>query len=236
RTVALVAFEGVAEAVAAVAAWRSALDSLEAAELVLAGGVELVCQAFDLRPPFARPWPAYVVAEVADHRDPTDDLSAVVAASAGVGDVAVATDAAHRASLWRYREDHTLAINTLGPPHKFDVSVPLGAVADIADSVAGAIASARPAARTWIFGHVGDGNLHVNVSGLPPDDQGIDEVVLRHIAEAGGSISAEHGIGTAKRRWLHLTRSADELAAQRAVKAALDPYGILNPHVLLPPP
>ena len=59
--------------------------------------------------------------------------------------------------------------------------------------------------------------------------------MLEAVAELGGSISAEHGIGTAKTRWLHLTRSPGEITAMRAIKAALDPAGILNPHVLLPP-
>jgi len=64
----------------------------------------------------------------------------------------------------------------------------------------------------------------------------VDEVVLAQVAELGGSISAEHGIGTAKTRWIHLTRSRDELAAMAAIKRALDPDGILNPNAVLPPP
>jgi FAD/FMN-containing dehydrogenase len=90
-------------------------------------------------------------------------------------------------------------------------------------------------ARTWLFGHVGDGNVHVNITGVAPDDERVDDAVLEHVAELGGSISAEHGIGTAKRRWLHLTRSADEIAGMHAVKRALDPDGVLNPGVLFPP-
>jgi FAD/FMN-containing dehydrogenase len=97
------------------------------------------------------------------------------------------------------------------------------------------VAELAPEARTWIFGHVGDGNLHVNVTGLAPDDERVDEQVLGWVAELGGSISAEHGVGTAKRRWLRLTRSTDEIAAMRAIKSALDPAGILNPNALLPP-
>jgi FAD/FMN-containing dehydrogenase len=81
---------------------------------------------------------------------------------------------------------------------------------------------------------VGDGNVHVNVTGLAPDDERVDDAVLVLAAELGGSISAEHGIGRAKRRWLHLNRTPDELAAFRALKSALDPDGVLNPGVLLP--
>ena len=88
--------------------------------------------------------------------------------------------------------------------------------------------------RTWLFGHVGDGNIHVNVTGLPPDDDRVDDAVLGLVAEFGGSISAEHGIGTAKRRWLHLSRTPAEVEAFRSLKRALDPDGVLNPNVLLP--
>jgi FAD/FMN-containing dehydrogenase len=91
-----------------------------------------------------------------------------------------------------------------------------------------------PGARPTLFGHAGDGNLHVNILGLEPDDERADDAVLRHVAELGGSISAEHGIGIAKLPWLELTRSAADIAAMRAIKRALDPRGTLNPGVLLP--
>ena len=83
--------------------------------------------------------------------------------------------------------------------------------------------------------HLGDGNLHVNVLGPDPDDESVDEQILRLVAEHGGTISAEHGVGVAKARWLGLVRSPEEIAAMRAIKAALDPAGLLNPGVILPP-
>ena len=79
---------------------------------------------------------------------------------------------------------------------------------------------------------MGDGNVHVNVVGPPADDEEVDDLVLGLVVERGGSISAEHGIGTLKARWLDRDRSAGEVAAMRAVKGALDPDGILNPGVL----
>lgn len=148
-------------------------------------------------------------------------------------DVAVASDRARRDDLWAYREEHTTAINTIGPPHKLDVTLPLGGLADFAAAVSGVVAGVAPDARCWLFGHVGDGNLHVNVTGVDPSDESVDDAVLRLVVASGGSISAEHGIGTAKRRWLSLQRSAEELAVFRSIKDALDPRGILNPHVLL---
>jgi FAD/FMN-containing dehydrogenase len=234
RVVALVGFVDVARAVDAVVRVRAAVDDLEAAELVLDSGVQLVCDAFALSPPFDRAWPAYVLLDAAGHDDPTDALAGALASLDGAGDVAVASDVARQAALWRYREEHSTAINTLGPPHKLDVTVPLSALAAFVEDAPARVAAVRGDARTWLFGHAGDGNIHVNVTGVAEDDDAVDEAVLTHVADLGGSISAEHGIGTAKKRWLHLTRSADEIATMRAVKAALDPDGVLNPNVLLP--
>ncbi len=125
----------------------------------------------------------------------------------------MATDTVRRSQLWRYREGHTEAINTLGAPHKLDVTLPAPALAAFIDHVADVVRNADPTATTWLFGHVGDGNVHVNVTGVEPDDLSVDDRVMHYVADLGGSISSEHGIGTAKRNWLHLNRSDVELAA-----------------------
>jgi FAD/FMN-containing dehydrogenase len=91
-----------------------------------------------------------------------------------------------------------------------------------------------PGARVVLFGHLGDGNVHVNVLGPEPDDHAADEAVLRLAAAYGGTVSAEHGVGVAKARWLELMRSPGELRAMAAIKHALDPDGLLNPGALLP--
>jgi FAD/FMN-containing dehydrogenase len=149
--------------------------------------------------------------------------------------VAVATDGPRRAGLWRHREAVTEAVSALGVPHKLDVALPPAALAPFVDAVRVRVAAVAPGSTVVVFGHAADGNLHVNVVGPPPDDEAVDDAVLGLVVERGGSISAEHGIGTAKRRWLVRNRSPQEVAAMRAVKAALDPVGILNPNVLLPP-
>jgi FAD/FMN-containing dehydrogenase len=235
RTVAVLAFAAIGDALVASAALRRALPTLEASELFLAPGLDLVCSVTGLRPPFPDPHPVYLLVESADSADPTMALAEATEWLAGLVDVVVATDPVRRAELWRYREAHTEAINTLGPPHKLDVTLPFGSLADFIGRVPGTVQAIAPAARTWLFGHAGDGNMHVNVSGLAPDDDRVDEGVFRLVAEFGGSISAEHGIGSAKRRWLHLSRSPDEISTFRALKRALDPDGVLNPNVLLPP-
>ena len=106
---------------------------------------------------------------------------------------------------------------------------------EFVEAVPAVIAALAPAGRIWMWGHVADGNIHVNVTGADPGDRRLDEAVLSLVAGLGGSISAEHGIGTAKRAWLSLNRSQAEIDAFRAVKRALDPDGVLNPNVLLPP-
>jgi FAD/FMN-containing dehydrogenase len=233
RVVALCGFADVDAAVAATVEVRRRVRALDAAELFLADGLALVREVTGKPAPFREEHPVLVLFEASGPTDPTDELAAALADRPGLGDVAVAADAARRAELWAYREDHTAAINTLGPPHKLDVTLPLGALAHFVEAVPGVVGAVAPAARCWMFGHVGDGNVHVNLTGLDPDDEAADDAVLDLVVRSGGSISAEHGIGTAKRRWLPRQRSPEELTVFRAIKAALDPHGILNPHVLL---
>jgi FAD/FMN-containing dehydrogenase len=154
--------------------------------------------------------------------------------AAGVRDAVVADESGELERLWRLREGHTEALNAAGIPHKMDVGVPLGELARFAEQVAPVVERVAPGSRTIVFGHLGDGNVHVNVLGPDPEDHAVDEAVLRLAADCGGTISAEHGVGVAKARWLSLTRSADELRAMHAIKRALDPEGILNPGAVLP--
>ena len=174
----------------------------------------------------------YVLVECAGHDDPTPALAAAV------GDLPAAVagpaEPGRRAELWRHREAITEAVNAIGPPVKLDVTLPGADAGRVLRR--GRRRSCPPAPRLWLFGHVADGNVHVNVTGVDPADESVDDAVLRLVADHGGSISAEHGIGRAKRRWLHLVRTPAEIAAFAAIKHALDPQGILNPGVLLPDP
>jgi FAD/FMN-containing dehydrogenase len=136
--------------------------------------------------------------------------------------------------LWAVREHQSEAISLLGVPHKLDVTLPLGSLAAFASEAPAAVTAADPSARVFLFGHLGDGNIHVNVIGPAPDDDAVDNAVLSLVIAHRGSISAEHGIGRAKREWLERDRGPVAVAAMRAVKDALDPLGLLNPGVLLP--
>ena len=232
RVVALLGMRGPGDAVAGAQQLRRTLPALSAAELMLGSGVSLVSRVLGLPQPLAEPHGAYLLVEASGATDPTGALSEAVASLEGVRDAAVATEPAPAAALFRYREGHTEAINSIGPPHKLDVSFPPDVLAEMVDRMPQVVAAVAPGAEVWLFGHVGDGNVHVNVTGVDPDDNRVDDAVFRAVAAAGGSISAEHGIGTAKRPWLGLGRSEAELAAFAAIKRALDPDGILNPNVL----
>ena len=234
RVTTIMAFSSTAAAVDAASLLRRSLPEVRSLEFFLQPGLDLVCRSSGIARPFPDEHRAYLLAEVASQHDPTPTMAAVLDSLASVEDVAVATEPTRRAQLWRYRERHTEAINTLGAPHKLDVTLPAPVFATFVDEVPGLVKAANQGATTWLFGHVGDGNVHVNVTGLEPDDLTVDDRVMRRVAELGGSISSEHGIGTAKRPWLHLNRSDAELSVFRRIKRALDPAGILNPNVLLP--
>jgi FAD/FMN-containing dehydrogenase len=233
RAVALLGLGSTAEAVALTAELRRRADGLSAAEIFYHDGLELVCGHLGTEPPLAAPRPVYLLVEITGRQDVVGELAAVLG-EVDIEDAAtaVADDEAGATRLWAYRERHTEAVASLGVPHKLDVTLPLGALAAFETAVRQVVADAAPGATLVLFGHVGDGNLHVNVVGPPADDDTVDGAVLALVAGHGGSISAEHGIGRAKVPWLHLSRSPAELAVMGAVKAALDPGGILNPGVL----
>ena len=221
RAVALVGVPAVAAAVELLGAVRRTGADLAAAELI--GDAAL--GVLDLPDPLPDRWPAYVLLEVVGR---SDDLAGILAPALGEGDAVLAAEPGDRARLWHYREGITESISRAGVPVKLDVSVPLHRLAEVWAALPGTAGT-----RTVLFGHLAEGNVHVNLLDVPAaeEDATVDRV-LRLVAAAGGSISAEHGIGRAKAPWLHLTRSPAELTAMRAVKKALDPTGILNPGVM----
>lgn len=229
---ALISCDDVDTAVDVVASVCSQLDTVDAAELVTADGVALVRETSGSDPsvPDRR---VHVLVECSSSIEQVDVLSEVLGAFVGI-EVSVAVTASHRERLWRIREEQTPSINRLGVPFKFDVTVPLARLAAFVDRIPAAVGDVRPGARTFVFGHVADGNMHVNVVGGTGDEEALTARVLGEVVACEGSISAEHGIGTAKRAWLHLSRSAAEIDAMRSIKVALDPNSVMNPGVLLP--
>jgi FAD/FMN-containing dehydrogenase len=148
------------------------------------------------------------------------------------GPSAVAEDEINRTKLWRLREEHTAAISTRGVPHKFDVTVAVSDLPEFIDAVRRRVFETNAEWSVFVFGHAADGNMHVNVVGPSVNDESIDEIVLRVVADFNGSISAEHGIGSAKKKWLSLSRSQIEIETMKAIKRAIDPKGLMNPNAL----
>ena len=232
RVAVLVALDSAAEAADLLAALRADAPSLESCDFFLDEGLELVLGHQRRRSPLRTRAPFYVLAECAAATDPTEELAAALE-RAGVDDALVADDTASREGLWKLREGHTDAINAAGIPHKLDVGVPLDRIDRFLTAVPEVVAAAG-GERTILFGHLGDGNVHVNVLGPDPGDLRVDDAVLELALDCGGTISAEHGVGVEKAHWLKRARGATEVAMMRAVKDALDPAHLLNPGKVLP--
>jgi FAD/FMN-containing dehydrogenase len=237
RVTALAAVRDVAALVRLVNGPLRSVSGLEAAELTLADGMSLVCGHAGLAAPpgAALGAAAWLTVEAAGNADPTRELAEALE-DPSVLEVAVAVDDAARARLWAYRERHTESIATLGVPHKLDVSTRPAHLAELIDRVPAAVEAAAPGARVVMFGHVADGNVHVNVIGPAADDTAADDAVFELVLSLGGSVSAEHGVGIAKRRWLRASRTEGTLELMGRVKRALDPQDVLNPGVLEPLP
>ena len=233
RAVALLGLREVADAVSLAGDLRRSLPELAAAELFFDAGMELVLRHARAERPFGERHPVYLLLEADGDDDPTDLLAAAIGDAAGVADAVVAADEAGRARLWSLRERHTEAISAEGVAHNLDIAVPVARLGEFVARVTADVEAASPGAATYLYGHVCEGNLHVGIIGPAPDEEAVDDAVLRLTVELGGSVSAEHGIGVAKVGWLEADRGPADVAAMRAIKAALDPRWVLNPGVLL---
>jgi FAD/FMN-containing dehydrogenase len=205
RVTALIGVESVAEATELLASLRG--PDLEACDFFTRACVgDMQIEA-----------PLYLLAEWRATEDPTHQVAELL----GDREVLVGDE-----RMWALREGIPERIQRLGVPVKLDVGVPLARLAEFLAGVGDVCGDAQP----FLFGHLGDGNVHVNLVGDAPDEEGVVGFALA----LGGTLSAEHGVGVAKARWLELARGPAEFAALRAIKDALDPQGILNPGVVLP--
>ena len=229
RATAVVALDDVAAGIAATAYARARLPDLEAVEFVDANCLALAASRAGQPLPFDG---SALLLETASSRPMLDDLAAALQSMPGIGDAVVAADGPGRRRLWALREGVTEAISSVGIPHKLDVGLPLGSIVAFMEALGPTLAGVDRDARVFVFGHLALGNLHVNVTGSSPEDERVDDAVLRLVVEHDGSIAAEHGIGRAKARWLGVARSPEELAVHVAIKRALDPTRLLNPGVL----
>lgn len=213
---------------------RSKVATLEALELISAPSIELASNYL------GRPLPGPAAAHhlLIDCRF---DESSTEALFGVLGDYGVsqgtstAVEAKGRRRLWEFRECLPEALLGQLPRHPFDVGLPVERMAEFTDRLEQLVEDGSPAWRLVYFGHLGDGNLHLHVIGPDRDDVEVDAAVLGLVAECGGTISAEHGIGVTKAPYLGLMRSDQEIATMRAIKGALDPRQIMNPGAVLVP-
>jgi len=199
-----------------------------------------------LRVPFAAPSTHYVLveAENADGETPSAKIEGWMAELAEqelVNDGTLAQSAQQAAELWALREGISESLSATGLPHKNDVALPIARLQAFCGELSAVFTREYPGWEICLFGHIGDGNLHVNV--MKPDDLDVaafrartaaaDRDLFTLVQRHGGSISAEHGIGLLKKPYLGYSRTPDEIAVLRAVKQALDPQRILNPGKIL---
>jgi FAD/FMN-containing dehydrogenase len=185
--------------------------------------------------PLARGAPFYVIAEALGG-DPEADrarLETVLgeAFEAGVvSDVVIANSETERHAIWAIRED-VWEVQSIAPLLTFDVSLPIENMKNYVQQIDGAVRAFAGENRCFVFGHMADGNLHIVVAAGddPATRARVEDIVYRPLADVGGSVSAEHGIGLEKRAYLPLSRTPAEISTMRLLKRALDPKSILNP-------
>ncbi|MFI4975919.1 MAG: FAD-binding oxidoreductase [Caulobacterales bacterium] len=247
RAVAFVGLESPAAAVALLArAKEETGGAVESFELIGRQGVELAVKHFPgAREPLEAAHPWYVLIETASGEPGSAEagLERLLAAALEEGlvaDAALAQSETQAKAFWSLRENQSAAQKPEGAAWKHDVSVPVSRIAEFIDRASRDLTRRYPGVRVDAFGHVGDGNIHYDILSPVGGDQSAHaarrdqaaHVVHELVASLGGSISAEHGLGTMKTAEAMAYKSPVELEALRAIRKALDPGRIMNPRVL----
>jgi len=219
-------------------------DRLTAFEMIAEIGLELVVRHIpDCNDPFAMRHPWYVLLELTSPRA-GDNLRGNIEAALGdaldageISDAVFAASEAQTAALWKLREEIPAAQTREGGSIKHDVSVPVSSACEFVARASEAVQTEMPGIRVCAFGHMGDGNIHFNLTQPEGHDKQVflgrwgafNTIVHDIVVAMGGSISAEHGIGLVKRDELGHYASAIELEMMRVIKRAFDPANIMNP-------
>jgi FAD/FMN-containing dehydrogenase len=237
RHTALVALDGYEQAVSLLRRLSTRFgNDIGAFEIMWPDFYDFGVKLTGTRSPFADAHPLYALIEHGSF-DADDDGSRFSSAlmdaldEAAIRDAVVAQSVADARALWAIREC-TAEFPVRLDPINFDVSLPIGAIGVFVDQCRAALNREWPGNESYFFGHIGDSNLHLTVDGYSVpgvDHHAVYALVYEMLAPLRGSVSAEHGIGSLKREFLSVSRSGEELAAMKAIKDALDPYGILNP-------
>jgi D-lactate dehydrogenase (cytochrome) len=225
---------------------NEAAGSLTSFELLSDISVDFsVRHGIDIRNPLANKHPWYVLMELSSSRaDARDALESILSQGLDGGivdDAVIAASLSQRQAFWKLRDEMSAAQKPEGGSIKHDISVPVVAVPAFIAEANAAVVKLIPGARPVPFGHLGDGNIHYNVSqpiGAHAADflarwHEVNAVVFAIVLRMGGSISAEHGIGVLKRDELPEVKDKVAIELMRGIKALLDPLGIMNPGKVL---
>jgi FAD/FMN-containing dehydrogenase len=225
---------------------NEAASSLTSFELLADIAVDFSLRhGIDIRDPLESKHPWYVLMELSSSRDDARAaLESILAKGMEEGivdDAVIAANLSQRAGFWKLRDEMSAAQKPEGGSIKHDISVPVAAVPDFIEEANAAVVKLIPGSRPVPFGHLGDGNIHYNVSqpigGNTADFMSrwheVNEVVFAIVLRMGGSISAEHGIGVLKRDELPDVKDKVAIELMRGIKAMLDPLGIMNPGKVL---
>ena len=247
RAVAMVAVRRPAEAVELLALARGETGGeIEAFELISRLGMELAVRHLPgLRDPLQEKTPWVVLIELASARSGAaeaalEDLLAGALERGLIADAAIAQSGEQAKAFWALREGQSAAQKPEGPAWKHDIATPISRIAEFLDTAAARLGERFPGVRVDAFGHVGDGNIHFDILAPVGGDHAAHnaargeaaKIVHDLVASMGGSISAEHGLGTMKTAEAIAYKPAGEVAALRAIRAALDPARMMNPRVL----
>jgi FAD/FMN-containing dehydrogenase len=207
------------------------VDGIAALELIDGRASALTREHLGVGAPVQGDW--LLLVELAADHDQTERLAGLLTGAQMCGEPAVGVDIAAQQRLWQVRESVADVLGVYGPPLKFDVSLPLSAIGGFARDAVALIRAQATEALPLLFGHIGEGNLHLNVLRVPLEqEKALYGPMMDLIAQCGGNVSSEHGVGSRKRAYLGMSRKPADIAAMRTVKDALDPTGYLNAAVL----
>ena len=209
------------------------MDGIAALELIDLRASALTAEHLGVPAPVDGAWQLLI--ELAGDTDQTERLADALENAPLCGEPAVGVDATAQQRLWQVRESVAEILGVFGPPLKFDVSLPLSAIEAFAGESGDLVAKHAPEAIPVLFGHIGEGNLHLNLMRCALDaerERYLYSAMMELIARCGGNVSSEHGVGSRKRDYVGMSRTDADIAAMRTVKAAFDPSGYLNPAVL----
>ncbi len=236
NAVAVVPFMSIPKAVSFAGKVRRMTDSISAIEMISKQAIRVVEELNGTAFPIKDPFEIVLLVEISSNGDAGNELTKILGKSldeSQLQSTLLGIDGGPREGLWAWRESITEAIQRRGEPLKLDLSVPIASLGELwqsIDTVQKGFAGRLEVVR---FGHLGDGNIHVNLLGDEDILKRAEREIYQRVASLDGSITAEHGIGTLKKDFLELVRTKNELARMRELIEIFNPARTLNPNILL---